>query len=82
MGLQTPQERIETVFSQINDNLMMIHNYAKQSRGFFTRMASKIAAMTFIQYVNFARQHPIEKIKYALIQFNQRVYFLSSYNSF
>lgn len=55
MGLQTPQERIETVFSQINDNLMMIHNYAKQSRGFFTRMAGKIAAMTFIQYVNFAR---------------------------
>ena len=31
---------------------MMIRNYAKQSCGFFTRMAGEIAAMTFMQYVN------------------------------
>ena len=35
MGLQTLQEkRIETVFSQLYDNPMMIRNYAKQSCGF------------------------------------------------
>ena len=34
MGLQTLQEkRIETVFSQLYDNPMMIRNYAKQSCG-------------------------------------------------
>ena len=43
------RKRIETIFSQLNDNLMMIRNYAKQSCGLFTRMAGKIAAMTFMQ---------------------------------
>ncbi|MDE7236626.1 MAG: hypothetical protein K2N66_02245 [Paramuribaculum sp.] len=46
-------KRIETIFSQLNDNIMMIRNYAKHSCGLFTRMAGKIAAMTFMQYVNF-----------------------------
>lgn len=61
------RKRIETVFSQLNDTLMMIRNYAKQSCGLFTRMAAKIAAMTFMQYVNYANHRPIGKIKYSLI---------------
>lgn len=61
------RKRIETIFSQLNDNLMMIRNYAKQSCGLFTRMASKIAAMTFMQYVNFINHRPIGLIKYSLI---------------
>lgn len=61
------RKRIETIFSQLNDNLMMIRNYAKQSRGLFTRMAGKIAAMTFMQYVNFVNHRPIGQIKYSLI---------------
>ena len=61
------RKRIETIFSQLNDNLMMIRNYAKQSCGLFTRMAGKIAAMTFMQYVNFVNHRPIAHIKYSLI---------------
>ncbi len=61
------RKRIETVFSQLNDNLMMIRNYAKHSCGLFTRMAGKIAAMTFMQYVNFVNHRPIGQIKYSLI---------------
>ena len=61
------RKRIETIFSQLNDNLMMIRNYAKQSCGLFTRIAGKIAAMTFMQYVNFVNHHPIGRIKYSLI---------------
>ena len=61
------RKRIETIFSQLNDNLMMIRNYAKQSCGLFTRMAGKIAAMTFMQYVNFVNHRPIRQIKYSLI---------------
>lgn len=61
------RKRIETIFSQLNDNLMMIRNYAKQSCGLFTRMAAKIAAMTFMQYVNFVNHRPIGQIKYSLI---------------
>lgn len=61
------RKRIETIFSQLNDNLMMIRNYAKQSCGLFTRLAGKIAAMTFMQYVNFINHRPIGQIKYSLI---------------
>lgn len=61
------RKRIETIFSQLNDNLMMIRNYAKQTCGLFTRMAGKIAAMTFMQYVNFVNHRPIGQIKYSLI---------------
>lgn len=61
------RKRIETIFSQLNDNLMMIRNYAKQSCGLFTRMAGKIAAMTFMQYVNFVNHRLIGQIKYSLI---------------
>lgn len=60
------RKRIETVFSQLNDNLMMIRNYAKQPCGLFTRTAGKIAAMTFMQYVNFINHRPIGQIKYSL----------------
>ena len=60
------RKRIETVFSQLDDNLMMIRNYAKQTCGLFTRMAGKIAAMTFMQYVNFINHRPIGQIKYSL----------------
>ncbi|MBR8720749.1 hypothetical protein IX330_001899 [Bacteroides pyogenes] len=42
-----------------DDNLMIIRNYAKQSCGLFTRMAGKIAAMTFMQYVNFSNHRTI-----------------------
>ena len=59
------RKRIETIFSQLNDNLMMIRNYAKQSCGLFTRMAGKIAAMTFMQYVNFVNHRPIGHIKHS-----------------
>lgn len=61
------RKRIETVFSQLNDTLMMTRNYAKQTCGLFTRMACKIAAMTFMQYVNFISHQPLGQIKYSLI---------------
>lgn len=41
MGLQRFRKRIETEFSQLNDHLMMIRNYAKQPSGLFARMAAK-----------------------------------------
>ncbi len=64
---KTLHKRIETIFFQLDDNLMMIRNYAKLSCGLFTRMAGKIAAMTFMQYVNFISYCPIGQIKYAPI---------------
>ena len=43
------RKRIETVFSQLNDHLMMIRNYAKQPAGLFARMAAKVAALDIVR---------------------------------
>ena len=60
------RKRIETAFSQLNDHLMMIRNYAKQPPGLFTRMAAKVAAFTMLQYFNLLNHKPIGQVKYAL----------------
>ena len=67
------RKRIETVFSQLNDQFMMVRNYAKQTGGLFTRTAAKIAAMTVLQYINFCNHRKIGLVKDALFYFNQRV---------
>ena len=61
------RKRIETIFSQLNDQFMMIRNYAKQPAGLFTRIAAKIAAITVLQYVNYINHRQIGQVKYALI---------------
>ena len=66
-GADRFRKRIETIFSQLNDNLMMIRNYAKQSRGLFTHTAGKIAAMPIMQSVKFVNHRPVGLIKYSLI---------------
>ena len=60
------RKRIETVFSQLSDHLMMIRNYAKQPDGFFARIAAKVAAFTMLQYFNLLNHRPIGQVKYAL----------------
>ncbi len=43
---------METVFSQLDDQFMLVRNYAKQQAGLFVRMLAKISAMTVLQYFN------------------------------
>lgn len=61
------RKRIETLFSQLNDQFMMIRNYAKQPTGVFTKTVAKIAALTVLQYVNLVNHRQIGQVKYALI---------------
>ena len=60
------RKRIENVFSQFNDQFMMIRNYAKKPAGLFARMAAKVAAFTMLQYFNLLNHRPIGQVKYAL----------------
>lgn len=60
------RKRIETLFSQLTDQFMVIRNYAKITTGLFARIIGKISALTVLQYVNFINHKPIGKIKYAL----------------
>ncbi|MCI6211745.1 MAG: IS982 family transposase, partial [Bacteroides heparinolyticus] len=40
---------------------------AKDINGIFTRIISKISALTILQYINKMNNRPIGRIKYALI---------------
>ena len=60
------RKRIETLFSQLTDQFLVIRNYAKITNGLFARIIGKISALTILQYVNFINDKPIGRIKYAL----------------
>lgn len=60
------RKRIETLFSQLCDQMMLKRNYAKKINGLNARLKSKIAAVTVLQYINYQRNKPINQIKHAL----------------
>lgn len=61
------RKRIETVFSQLDDQFMLIRNYAKDVKGLFSRILAKVSAMTVLQYINkFLNNQPIGQVKHAL----------------
>lgn len=47
------KKRIETLFSQLCDQFMIIRDYAKDTQGLFTRIIGKISALTILQYINY-----------------------------
>jgi hypothetical protein len=49
---QKYRKRVETLFSQLDDQFMLIRNYARNTAGVFTRIMTKIAAVTALQYFN------------------------------
>ena len=60
------RKRIETLFSQLTDQFLVIRNYVKITNGLFARIISKISALTVLQYVNSINNKPIGRIKYAI----------------
>lgn len=60
------RKRIETLFSQLCDQFMIIRNYAKDTDGLFARIIGKISALTILQYINYKNEKPIGRVKYAL----------------
>ena len=61
------RKRVEILFSQLADQLLLIRNYAKETCRLFDRVVGTISAMTALQYINYMNNKPIERIKYALI---------------
>lgn len=52
-------KRIETLFSQLCDQLFLKRNYAKTLDGLFARMCTKISSVAVLQYINFLNNKPI-----------------------
>ncbi len=71
--LAKARKRIETLFSKLTGQFLIIRNYAEITNGLFARIIGKISALTFLQYVNFNNNRPIGRIKYELNYFRQRV---------
>ena len=60
------RKRIETLFSQLCDQLMIKRNYAKITKGLSVRILCKITAVTMLQYINYQNGKPLNHLKYAL----------------
>jgi hypothetical protein len=60
------RRRIETVFSQLSDQMMLKRNYAKSFNGLRARIIAKVASVTFLQYLNNQNDRPLNHIKHAL----------------
>lgn len=60
------RKRIETLFSQLCDHMMIKRNYAKRFKGLSTRMICKMTATTALQLINYQKGKPINHIKHAL----------------
>ncbi len=59
------RKRIEPLFSQLCDQLMLKRNYAKSTKGLSVRILCKITAVTMLQYINYQNQKPLNHLKYA-----------------
>ena len=53
------QKRIETLFSQLCDQLMLKRNYAKSTKGLSVRILCKITTVTLLQYINYQNKKPL-----------------------
>ena len=60
------RKRIETTFSQLNDQFCLRKNYAKTLDGLITRVVTKLAAVAVAQLLNHQRNLPLNHLKYAL----------------
>ena len=61
--LRKARKRIETLFSQLCDPFMIRRNYAKSFQGSSTRILSKLAALTFIQWLNQRNGNKLNNLK-------------------
>ena len=51
------RKRIETLFSQLTEQFLIIRNYAKITNGLFASIIGKISALTVLQYAMSYRQN-------------------------
>lgn len=63
---KSARRRVETIFSQLCDQMMLKRNYAKTFEGLRTRIITKVAAVTLLQYINDQNGRPINHLKHAL----------------
>lgn len=63
---KSTRKRIEVVFAQLCDQMMLKRNYAKTFEGLRARIMAKVAAVTILQYINHLNGRPINQIKHAL----------------
>jgi len=63
---KSKRKRIETLFSQLCDQMMLKRNYAKSFEGLTTRIICKIAAVTVLQHINNQNNRPLNQLKHAL----------------
>lgn len=65
-SLRSARQMIETFFAQMCDHLNLRRNYAKTFEGLSVRITSKLAAMSFLHWINQINGRKLAQIKHAL----------------
>jgi hypothetical protein len=60
------RQMVETFFAQMCDQFHVKRNYAKSFEGLRTRLASKLSAMSLLNWINFQNGRKLSQIKHAL----------------
>lgn len=60
------RKRIETLFSQLCDQMMFKRNYSKSLDGLLTRVVAKVNAVAVLQFLNVTNNRPINQLKHAM----------------
>lgn len=60
------RKRIETLFSQLTNQMNLKANFAKTLDGLFTRVITKLAAVAVLQFINAKNHRPVNHLKHAL----------------
>jgi len=63
---KSTRKRIEVVFAQLCDQMMLKRNYAKTFEALKVRVMAKVAAVTVLQYINHLNGKSLNHIKHAL----------------
>ncbi len=65
-GYRYTRKRIETLFSQLGDQMKLTRNYAKSLDGLFARIMYKLSAVAGLQLINSSNGKPNHHIKHAI----------------
>lgn len=64
---------VETTFMHLFDHLNLRRNHTRSFAGLATWLASKVSATSLLQFINFKKGFKIQKVKYTLIFYQNKI---------
>jgi hypothetical protein len=72
---------LETVFSQLDGQFLLLHNYAKDVKGIFTRVLANIASIAALQYLNKINNDPLTELNMCYVNSANGCYYIFEFEN-